>query len=204
MALEDSSGVESELRRLRLALQAVTDASRNQFSPKLLIEHRRISEQILIAERKVAQSQGHSFAEPFHIPYEWSMSSSAKVLIRSPHSASIAYNHLKNSGGIAVITLMSLYKITYGGPNDEARHGHPLTGRGLAPYGASVVNHSKWVSKEKLINSVHHQYSEEDWSTISHFILCFHDIQIEALAKDLECHQVSTSLDLWAMNDKEL
>lgn len=178
MALGDHNTNEAELQRLRLELQAVAEAARYEFSTELLAQYQRISEQVLIAERAVAQEQGHSFAELLSVPYDWTLRSSVRLFVPSPHSALIAYDHLKSSEGIAVIRLKALYKITFGGPNDEVREGHPLSGRGLGTYGPFVVQRSDWIQNEKAINSVHDQYSEGDWLVYSHFIFCFHDMQV--------------------------
>lgn len=197
MALGDHDTNETELQCLRRELQAVAEDARQKFSAELLAQYQRISEQILIAERAVAQAQGLSFAEPLSLPYDWTSSSSVRLFAASAHSALIAYDHLKSTDGIAVIRLKALYKIIFGGPNDEVREGHPLSGRGLATYGAFVVRRSDWIRKEKTINSVHDQYSEGDWLVFSHFIFCFHDIQVEAIARDLEYHLFSMSLESW-------
>src|SRR5918993_96392 len=56
---------------------------------------------------------------------------------------------------LALVEFSSYSTLMFGPPNDEAFAGHPLTGRGLHPYGAFRVENSSWVRQLERMNSVH-------------------------------------------------
>lgn len=77
----------------------------------------------------------------------------------------------------------------FGPPNDEAFSGHPLSDRGLKPYGAYEVVSSSWIRALERMNSVHPNHSPEHFSVYKHFILTFHDTTFECVACDYS-HEV--------------
>ena len=84
---------------------------------------------------------------------------------------------------LAIVEFERCYSHRFGGPNDEVLEGHPLYGRGLDAYRAHEVINSRWLAAEQAINSVHHWYRPEAWTTRKHYLLAFHDECFECLAE---------------------
>ena len=82
-----------------------------------------------------------------------------------------------------------------GSPNDEARHGHPLHGRGLGYYGAYEVVNSSWIRKLERMNAVHDRH-DPSWyfQGKRHFIFTFHDSTFECVARDFEVERVTGTM----------
>jgi hypothetical protein len=85
-----------------------------------------------------------------------------------------------------VIELRGCAESRFGGPNDEALHGHPLHGRGLAAYRAHEVVNSVWIEEAIKVNSVHLHHSDAPFRQLHHYALLFHDERLEALARGIE------------------
>lgn len=83
----------------------------------------------------------------------------------------------------AVVAFDSVYAHMFGPPNDEAFSGHPLSSRGLSPYGAFEIDRSSWLQSLIRMNSVHPYHRPERFSEFKHFVLSFHDTTFECLAK---------------------
>ena len=84
---------------------------------------------------------------------------------------------------IAVVTFDHPSIHTFGPPNDEAFSGHPLASKGLKPYGAFEVIHSRWIHQLEKMNSVHPCHNREKFlAGKRHFILTFHDSTFECIA----------------------
>jgi hypothetical protein len=83
----------------------------------------------------------------------------------------------------------------FGPPNDEAFAGHPLSVRGLTPYGVFEVKNSSWVRRLERMNSVHPRHKPERFARLKHFIFTFHDTTFECIAEGFECtrHEGSVS-----------
>lgn len=95
---------------------------------------------------------------------------------------------------VAVVRFSSPSAHFFGPPNDEAFGGHPLTERGLEPYGAFEVLSSSWLRALERMNSVHPQHRPENFATRRHFILTFHDTIFECVAHGFTIEQPSGSL----------
>lgn len=90
---------------------------------------------------------------------------------------------------VAVVSFPLYCATLFGPPNDEAFSGHPLSRRGLKPYGAFEVLDSSWIHQLERMNSVHPQHSRERYLELRHFILTFHDSTFECVASRYEvCH----------------
>lgn len=85
---------------------------------------------------------------------------------------------------VALVRFTHCYAMQFGGPNDEVMTGHPLWGKGLEPYGAHIVAHSRWLAAMEAINSVHRGYNPATWQKLTHYLLLFHDEIFECLAED--------------------
>ena len=83
---------------------------------------------------------------------------------------------------VAVVTFPLYCATMFGPPNDEAFAGHPLSSRGLGPYGAFEVLDSSWISQLERMNSVHPSHRRERYLQLRHFILSFHDSTFECVA----------------------
>ena len=86
---------------------------------------------------------------------------------------------------LGVIHLHGAYAIKIGGPNEEAIHGHPLSGKGLDWMGNYRVRNSEWITEAQRINSVH-PYHRGGWhDRLTHYIFAFHDETLECLVKGI-------------------
>lgn len=95
-------------------------------------------------------------------------------------------------------TFYSCASIKFGGPNDEGLDGHPLAGRGLAPYEAHIVHNSPWLAEEDRIDAGHPSSHPGRLShDLNHYLLAFHDEIFEALAERLEVRTGEGTISGW-------
>jgi hypothetical protein len=94
----------------------------------------------------------------------------------------------ENTSGdsVALVTFKRPYAQMFGPPNDEAFRGHPLTGRGLSPYGVFEIGYSSWIRGLERMNSVHPSHRPERFDCLRHFVFAFHDTTFECVAKSFE------------------
>jgi hypothetical protein len=78
-----------------------------------------------------------------------------------------------------------------GAPNDEAFEGHPLSGRGLAPYGCFEIQNSSWIRRLERMNSVHRAHRAEDFWKLRHLVFSFHDETFECVCGGFEVAEVA-------------
>jgi hypothetical protein len=104
---------------------------------------------------------------------------------------------------MAVVRFLGCYAHMFGPPNDEAFDGHPLSNRGLRPYGAFRIRNSSWIRALERMNSVHPRHSAAMFARHEHFILSFHDSTFECIAKGVEVfpRYVRTALVVRRMTD---
>lgn len=74
----------------------------------------------------------------------------------------------------------------FGPPNDEAIAGHPLSARGLYPYGVFQIGQSSLVRGLERRNAVHEHHKPEAFAALTHYIFTFHDSTFECVAESLE------------------
>ena len=98
------------------------------------------------------------------------------------HEARVTYCVTGGGEAPATVTFSGLCALLFGPPNDEAFEGHPLAGRGLAPYGAFEVRRSSWVRSLERTNRVHPSHRAETFDRYRHFVLTFHDTTFECVA----------------------
>lgn len=82
----------------------------------------------------------------------------------------------------------------FGGPNDEALDGHPLSDRGLEAYAVFEVFNSSWLRGMERMNRVHPSHYPEAFEGYRHFIFTFHDTPLEVLAEGVR-NVTSIALD---------
>jgi hypothetical protein len=78
-----------------------------------------------------------------------------------------------HSSPFVVIEMWGCTEIRFGGPHDEAIHGHPLQGKGLADYLAHEVVNSTWIEETMQVNSVHPHHSTAPFRQLHHYALLF-------------------------------
>lgn len=74
----------------------------------------------------------------------------------------------------------------FGPPNDEAFSGHPLSGRGLKPYGAFRIKDSSWIRKLERMNLVHAKRRPERYRKLQHLVFTFHDSTFECVCEGFD------------------
>jgi hypothetical protein len=87
---------------------------------------------------------------------------------------------------VALATFRPAYDVYFGGPNDEAFHGHPLFDAGLEHYTFAEVKNSPWVAARERRNRVHPRHDPARFASRRHFVLPFHDSTFECIAEDVE------------------
>ncbi len=92
------------------------------------------------------------------------------------------------SGGdrtAVVVDLVRCMVSTFGYPNDEALHGHPLYATGLRHYGVFEVIDSSW--KRRIIEQNRRCFPRNPphYETLRHFVITFHGSTFECLAQAL-------------------
>lgn len=88
-----------------------------------------------------------------------------------------------------VVIRFSRFRAHFSGPpNDEAFGGHPLSERGLEPYGCFEVTSSSWIDALERMNSVHPYHKKEHFSDYRHFAFTFHDSIFECVAESFSVY----------------
>lgn len=86
---------------------------------------------------------------------------------------------------VAVVQFTHCTAHMFGPPNDETFSGHPLSNRGLCPYGVFEVKQSSWIRKLERMNAVHPYHDKERFmKNKRHFVFAFHDSTFECIAAD--------------------
>jgi hypothetical protein len=94
----------------------------------------------------------------------------------------------------AIVEFKWCYAYMFGPPNDEAFSGHPLSDRGLDPYGAYEVLNSSWIRQLERMNSVHQYHKPERFWERHHYIFAFHDSTFECVADGFHITQAFGSM----------
>ena len=89
---------------------------------------------------------------------------------------------------VAVIRFSRFIAHFSGPPNDEAFGGHPLSGRGLHPYGCYEIKPSSWIDALERMNSVHPYHNKDLFTDYRHFAFTFHDSVFECVAHTFSVH----------------
>jgi hypothetical protein len=96
---------------------------------------------------------------------------------------------------LALVEFRSYSSFMFGAPNAEAFAGHPLTNRGLHPYGAFEVEDSSWIRQLERMNSVHPYHKPERFARLKHFVFAFHDSTFECAAEGFTVSEHEGSLE---------
>lgn len=121
-------------------------------------------------------ADGHSVFVVFYLRASSRVHDGTTVAVADPHGTDEA---------VGLIEFTGVHSVSFGGPNDEALHGHPLHGHGLRPYAVHEVHGSRWITEAERINSVHPCHRPGWHDTLRHFLITFHDETLECLAQDL-------------------
>ena len=166
----------------------------------------------LAAERAVAAARGEEYAVPFELDVQWSTGAPLPHLLSSGLRSFVAF-YLEEPDpewdgtyvrvvdpaedeveSLALAEFVRYRAVKLGPPSDEVLHGHPLHGRGLAGYGAYVVENSRWLAELIEIDCVHDRFNVKSWEDTRHFLLVFHDETVEAIAHDIAVQPVRTTM----------
>jgi hypothetical protein len=170
--------------------------------------------QQLQAERDLAAARGEQYAKVIDLGPRWDTGAPLPHLISNGSRAFIVcmasdpdpdwdgtYVRVVSPADahpspLVVIEMWGCAQIRFGGPNDEAIHGHPLHGKGLAGYGAHEVLNSAWIEEAIKVNSVHPHHSDAPFRQLHHYALLFHDEMLEALARGIESRLVTGTMGM--------
>ncbi|MBK8804643.1 MAG: hypothetical protein IPN71_21790 [Fibrobacteres bacterium] len=81
----------------------------------------------------------------------------------------------------------------YGGPNDEAHSGHPLSKYGLGHYGLFEIENSPWINELMSMNRVHPNHFDGMYSKCKHYIACFKDEKFECICTEMKEISITSS-----------
>ncbi len=96
---------------------------------------------------------------------------------------------------LALVEFTGCYAFLFGGPNDDAMEAHPLHGKGLAPYGAHLIDNSRWIDHFASIETAYQGHRSAYWSELKHYLLLFHDEMFECIARS---HTIEVYRDTFA------
>ena len=114
-----------------------------------------------------------------------------------------AYLFLERNGDSTQALHFDSARCRYGGPNDDARGGHPLTEYGLGLYGLFLVENSPWIREMMVANRVHPQHSDSLFSRDRHYVACFKDVMFESICREVREVTLSKS-EIEALITREL
>ena len=85
---------------------------------------------------------------------------------------------------VCIVHFQNCYAHIFGPPNDEAFSGHPLSDKGLEPFGSYEVKNSSWLQDLEVMNSVHPYHDKTRFlERKRHIVLTFHDTTFECIAE---------------------
>lgn len=130
--------------------------------------------------------------EEIDLPIRWGAGAEEPVILRPEGRCFLAF-YLADPPGertledpprdwVGVLEFVRTTVVTFGFPNMEVLHGHPLYEYGLSEYGAHIVHDSEWFAELQRVEDVHDRPYEV---TGTHYVLSFEDSTIEAIAEDL-------------------
>lgn len=164
------------------------------------------------AERALASARGEAYAVPLELGVRWSPGAPLPHVLSSGMRSFVAFyldepdpdwdgTYVRvvdptkaSEESLALAEFKGSVAVKLGPPNDEVLHGHPLHGRGLAGYGAYIVENSRWLAEVIEINRVHERFDPQAWQEKQHFLLVFHDETVEAIASEIEVQPARMSM----------
>lgn len=175
-----------ELISLRGALSEALRAYREQIAKRGgdLKVYRRLHEDVLAAERKLALALGDEAAIPWELPFR-SSSFSAIKLSDDGRTILIFEASAASKQTTVALSFDRTLNVRHGWPNDEAIGGHRLYGKGLCAHGYFEVENSKLIQELELGNRVHPSHKPEHHRGYKHYLLSFQDETIEIVSKEV-------------------
>jgi hypothetical protein len=185
---------EDRLKRARLSLQEAMSTSSGRDAFRAALSQR------LEAERELADLRGDEYAVDLDLSITWDIGAPLPHLLANERKVFVVFYLSEPAPGwdgtwvqvvnpadehaasLGVVEFTSVHSVKFGGPNDEVMEGHPLSGKGLSPYGAHRVVNSRWIAEEEQINSVHSMHRGGWHDSLNHYLFCFHDSMFECLA----------------------
>jgi hypothetical protein len=123
------------------------------------------------------------YAAALDVDVRWHPVDADPWLVQSGHSAHLALSSADDPDGLIIFEWIHCVAAVLGGPNDEARNGHPLWNRGLSDCGrAAEVFGSEWIAQLEQRNRVHSQHDPALFAPLRHFILLTKEETFECLA----------------------
>lgn len=104
------------------------------------------------------------------------------VVLSDAHHTWVSY-YVAADDERAVLRFDGVNSSLFGGPNDEALHGHRLSSKGLDAYRFHEVIGSEWISARERENSVHPGHGGGWHARLRHFVFMFHDETFECIAR---------------------
>jgi hypothetical protein len=114
-----------------------------------------------------------------------------------------AYLFLEKNGDSTQALHFDSVRCRYGGPNDEARGGHPMAKYGLGLYGLYVVENSPWIREMMAANRTHPRHSDSMFGRDKHYIACFKDVMFESVCREVR-EVTLTKSEIEALISREL
>lgn len=127
--------------------------------------------------------------------HQWDTGAPLPHVLASENALFLIYlTNADEQDEVAVVTFHHSAVHSFGGPNDEVLHGHPLYSHGLEFYSAHEVRNSKWLAEIQKINSVHYRYNPARWRAYRHYLFTFHDSIFECIAEGYDVEVFRQSL----------
>jgi hypothetical protein len=133
---------------------------------------------------------GEEYVVPFDAGCQPEAAVSGAILLQDEYRCFLVFNVSTSDpdvteGTRAIVGFHRVRLTKFGFPNDEAKAGHPLYGRGFGEFGYDVseVLNSSWAREAEAQNKVRFP-DEPAWRT-RHFMFAFHDSCFECLADSL-------------------
>ena len=95
---------------------------------------------------------------------------------------------------IAVVRFNLCTAHMFGPPSDEALLGHPLSKRGLQPYGVFRIEDSSWLRQFERMNRVHPRHNPDRYWKKQHLIFAFHDSTFECICDNFKVTKTHGSI----------
>ena len=145
-------------------------------------EYVTLSHEVLALERQLAETRQEPHAVEWSAGTEWNGMCSFPTVIGNGLRCAIMWTTKTREHAVLVFRSLAGYRLSDVG--DEIIDAHPLTGKGLAPYRAFVVERSPWLAELRAIDSVHPGHDAARWTAMQHYLMSFKDRMFEALATE--------------------
>jgi hypothetical protein len=148
------------------------------------------NDRVMRAQRALAAAKGEEHAVPVNLGVVPEAAVPEPELFQTERGAYLVFSAVKvqmdgvrRDAGFVVVEIEFCSLTQFGYPNDEALPGHPLSNKGLEPYGVFEVLGSSWIQSMTKMNRV--EFPETPDSSQRHFIFTFHDSTFECIARSI-------------------